>query len=528
MVMVPNFLKNKSKYFVPSIGHILFIAIFLHLSFFVGKGLLNDSDTGWHIRAGECILDTFSVPKQDMFSYLTPPLPWTAHEWLSEVVMALIHKTFGLTGIVIFFAFLLSLVYYLLFRMIQKSGVNIILNVLIVIMVAASSQLHWLARPHIFSLLLTVIWYFVLDAFEYRSRNYLYILPVIMLFWVNLHGGFIAGYILIGIYFLGNLIKFLFSHGVERVFYKKKTRVLSLTAIVCLLASLMNPYGYHILLFPVKLVSEKFIMDNIQEFVSPNFHEASAMPFKYLILLTIAILGIKRKELNLIELFLVLLFVNMAFFSVRHITLFAIIAAPILAKHAEPILKQVDGAFMAFFEKRSSNITSVDASAKGCLWLIGSLLIVAIALISGKIEYGFDKEKKPVAAVEFLKRVHLKGNMFNDDQFGGYLIYSAFPEYRVFFDGRSDMYGSSRLKEFLKIDHFEQGWERIIEKYKINWIFWGADTPLSRFLLGKNEWRLIYADKVANIFVKNVSENEDLIRQFGNAKPVVTEDKSVR
>ena len=88
----------------PSIADAIFLALFLYICLFVGQGLLIDADTGHHIRAGEYILNTHSVPKADIFSFITPPLPWTNHGWLSEVIMALVHRKFGLTGIVIFFA----------------------------------------------------------------------------------------------------------------------------------------------------------------------------------------------------------------------------------------------------------------------------------------------------------------------------------------------------------------------------------------------------------------------------------------
>ena len=114
--------KNKFSFLIPSIADFLFLAIFLHISLNVGKSLLGDGDTGYHIRAGEYILNTLSIPRYDMFSYLSPPLPWTAHEWLSEVIMAIIHRSFGLTGIVIFFAFLIALASYLLFKIISSDN----------------------------------------------------------------------------------------------------------------------------------------------------------------------------------------------------------------------------------------------------------------------------------------------------------------------------------------------------------------------------------------------------------------------
>ena len=115
MSLKPGFMDHPKKifsYLFPSVGNIIFLLFFLYLSFLSGQGLLADGDTGYHIRAGQYILENFSIPKHDIFSYHTPPIPWTAHEWLSEVIMAWIHNYFGLNGIVFFFSFLLSFIYY--------------------------------------------------------------------------------------------------------------------------------------------------------------------------------------------------------------------------------------------------------------------------------------------------------------------------------------------------------------------------------------------------------------------------------
>lgn len=194
-------MKIRLGFFLPSIGHILFISLFLTLSV-AGKGLLNDSDTGWHIQTGNIILNTLSIPKHDIFSFAPPHHVWMNHDWLSQVILALIHRSFGLTGVVVFFSFLISLIYYLLFKMLRKSGVNIIFTVLILLLAIMSSSLNLLARPNVISLLLFVIWYYILDTFQYSHKNYLYLLAPMMLMWANLHGGFIFGFILIGIYFL--------------------------------------------------------------------------------------------------------------------------------------------------------------------------------------------------------------------------------------------------------------------------------------------------------------------------------------
>ena len=358
-------MNGKARYFLPSIGQWLFLTVFLTLSFHTGSTLLNDADTGYHIRAGEYILSTFSVPDHDIFSFLSPPPKWTAHEWLSEVIMGLLHRAFGLTGVVLFFILLISLTYPLLFRMMRSCRGNIVADVVILLLVLVSSTLHWLARPHIFSLILTVVWYRLLEDFRKEGKNRLYLLPPLMLLWVNLHGGFMAGFLLLAIFFLGSLIAFRYSVREGREQARRSVLFLGTTCIACLLVSLVNPYGHQILFFPFHLVSQKFLMDNVNEFLSPNFHQV--MPFKYLLLLTIAILAVSVKKLDFVEISLLLIFLDMSLYSARYIPLFCIVTAPVLARQAGAFLARREGRRFSEFRNKSDRIAETDASVKSSI-----------------------------------------------------------------------------------------------------------------------------------------------------------------
>jgi len=502
-----NILKYKSKIFLPSLANLIFLVLFLSLSLSRGGFLLSDADTGWHIRAGEFILSTFSVPKQDIFSFITPPPRWINHSWLSEVMMALVHRSSGLTGIVIFFAVLISLSYSTLFKLMQKEQGNIFLAVFIILLTIASSIFHWLARPHIFSLLLFVITYYLLEQFQVRHIRTLYFLPLLILFWVNVHGGFISGFILVFIYLIGNSLKFALSREEDKKIYRQKTKVLILTLFTCLFVSLVNPYGLEGILYPMKFISQKLIIDRMAEFQSPNFHHLLLLPSKYFLLLMILVIGILKKNLDVIEILLMIVFLNMALFSQRFIPLFCIVAAPIFVRNAQWIFNQTKNRFIDIFQKKSQDISLMDASGSGYLWLVVGILIVTLALATNRIEYKFDETRKPVEAANFLKRVSLKGNMFNDDEFGDYIIYSVHPQYKVFIDSRIDMYGVDHFKDYLTMVYFKPGWENIIEKYDIHWMVLDADSIFSRHLMGRNDWKLIYSDKVANIFVRNISRD---------------------
>jgi hypothetical protein len=515
--------KDSSIYwFLPSVSDVIFILI-VAIVLSIKGNLLGDADTGYHIRAGEYILQNFKVPYHDIFSFTTPPIPWTAHEWLSEVIFALVHKISGLSGLVVLMTVVIASVYSLLLKFLRSSGISIVIAAFIVALAAGVSTIHWLARPHIFSLLLTLIWYIVLDTYQNKEKNYLYLLPPIMLLWVNLHGGFVAGFMLLSVFITGNLLKIIFVREVRHQGFAR-IKILLLISSLCLLASLINPYGYEILLFPFKLTSNKFIMDNVNEWLSPNFH--TDLRYEYMLLLMIFVFGVSVLRLNSIETLLVLLFTHMSLFSARYIPLYGVILSPIIARRIDQLIIDLrDRRLIQRFLSVSLRTAVTDSQTKGYLWSFLAVLALIIMLLMGKMEYKFDEKKLPVDAVQFLKKEKISGNMFNNDEFGDYIIYAAWPEYKVFFDGRSDMYGVKRMKEYIKVARIEQGWDEVLKKYNINWIIYNANSPLSQFLLERSDWKLIYADKVADIFVKNTPENKSLINKYPNVKPVKVEEK---
>ncbi len=512
------------SFFLPSVSVALFIAIFFNICFSVGSQLLIDADTGHQIRVGEYILAHHSVPRSDIFSFISPPLPWTIHGWLSEVMMAVVHGKFGLTGLVIAFAAFIALIHVIQFRILRAQSNNVILAIVATLFVVATSRIHWLARPHVVSFLFFIVWYFLLDSYQAGISNSLRTLPLLMFVWVNFHGGFILGFVLLGIFILGNFIHSIAAQGEDRAIARNKAKSLLSAAALCLIVSLINPSGYHILLFPFKLISDQYVMDHVMEFLSPNFHNTEFLMFKIDLLLMIILFGVSRKKLSTIEMLLTLLFTNMSLSSARHIPLFGFVMAPILMRQAQSALNEKGGRVADFIHRKSESIARMDLAAAGHVWVAVTILAVVWCAAKGEIHFAFDPKIKPVEAVEFLKREPIRGNMFDNDEFGDYVIYAAWPQYKVFIDGRLDMYGAGRMKEFSKIQGFDQGWDKVIDKYRISWIFDDSKSLLCRYLLKDSSWRLIYADTVADIFVRDSPEYRYLVDKYWDVKPILKED----
>jgi len=332
-----------------------------------------------------------------------------------------------------------------------------------------------------------------------------------MLLWVNLHGGFIVGFLFMGIFLSSHIFGFLGSNGEERSVSAKKSKQLSLICAASVLAACVNPFGVHAFLFPFRVVSETYLMNHVEEFLSPDFHGFA--PYRYLLLFLIGMLGLSKTRLALTELILVLLFTSMSLYSARYIPLCSIVYAPVLSKYGDILIQKYEGRGSRLLQQRSRAYEEIDASAKGYAIPLFVLVVIA-ALVTGMIPVHFPEKTAPKAAIDFLRANSIQGNMFNNDEIGDYIIYWLYPRYKVFIDGRSDMYGEPILKKYYKVAVIEPGWKDVLDNYDINYIFYYTDSVLVRHLLTDAGWRQIYSDDVASIFLRNTPENAEAIARY--------------
>jgi hypothetical protein len=145
--------------------------------------------------------------------------------------------------------------------------------------------------------------------------------------------------------------------------------------------------------------------------------------------------------------------------------------------------------------------------------------LVGTQALSGNLRFEIDPNLYPIAAVEFLQREKIDGNMFNNDEFGDYLVFAAWPRYRVFVDSRSDMYGATWLKQYLKIVNLESDWRQTLDQNKITWLFLRSDSALCALLAEHRDWQVVYADRIATIIVKKIDAYRALIEKYPDVKP---------
>src|SRR5690349_6396278 len=199
---------NPIFHLMPSLTDVAFLMplVFLFSSMAGVRSLLSDGDTGWHIRIGDWILAHRAVPRTDMFSFTMPGQPFFAWEWLWDAGASWIHQRWGLAGVVLVSMFVICLTFCLLFRIVNRRCGNPLLAIALTVLAAAGSTIHWLARPHLFTMLFTVVFLAILERVREGRTKLLWWLPLLTILWANIHAGFLAGIIILGAYGAGELV----------------------------------------------------------------------------------------------------------------------------------------------------------------------------------------------------------------------------------------------------------------------------------------------------------------------------------
>ena len=250
----------------------LFVAIFLLSLFAMAVRETLDPDMWWHLRTGQAILSD-GIPKQDIFSFTVPENEWIAHEWLSEVVMWLGYRVAGLSGLMLFFAGIVAGTFWLVYL---RCAGRPYLAAVVVLLAALATAPVWGARPQLFNMLFTAAFVYLVEGYKagQLSRRALWLLPVLTLFWANLHSGYLLGIALLLTYVAGESLGRLLSSRDKGAVDWSPVGWLFLMTLIAFLVAAINPNGPTLWTYPFFTLGSHAMQSYIQEWQSPNFHMA--------------------------------------------------------------------------------------------------------------------------------------------------------------------------------------------------------------------------------------------------------------
>ena len=499
-------LENRwARLLIPSLSDLFFLAILVWLFVSGGgmgwSGLLADADVGWHIRTGEYILDHAKVPTQDLYSFSKAGAPWYAWEWLSDVIDGGLHRMFGLKGVVLLAALTISLFATTLVRRMVWRGSNMFIAMLIALLGVGASTIHFLARPHVFTLLLlsTSVWMIEVDR-ERPSRRIWLLVPMIAV-WTNLHGGFLALIAVLGLTAVGTAVEVWLGSGRT---VRDALRYVKLT-IACALATLVNPYGWNLHLHVAEYLQSSWIRKVIEEFQSPQFRGESMLQFEALMLVGLIVAGAMFRRKRVVEGLWVAFWAHMALGSVRHVPVFVAVCVPAIAVEVASwwtawtanekknslvgILNQMSGDALAGF-RRTSILP----------WAVAVGLVAVGAPI--KWPQDFPTELFPVKMVQDNAALIARSRVLTTDQWGDYLIYKN-PQQKVFVDGRSDFYGETIGNQYIQVMSGDWRWRNWMKKYDFDLALIPVTNALSELLKQEPGWRTVADDGKQILLVRD-------------------------
>lgn len=481
---------------------ILFIAIFT-----MAARIPTDTDSWWHMQAGRWIVENQTIPTTDSFSHTRLGEPWIDHGWLAQAVIYLFWDGWGYAGLVLLLASLVTTAFY--FVWLQCRETNIWLRAFIMILAAVASGIIWAVRPQMVSFLLTSLVAYILYRYKQGSRRIIWLLPLILLLWVNIHGGFAIGFILMIAYLFGESVNWIInrwqnsevvsSQDIGQAMALPEIGVLALVMVICFLLLPLNPNGTEMWNYPFRTVNIGILQDFIVEWQSPDFHAFYLHPFIWLLLAALTAFGLAGRRADFTDLTLVALFAYISLLAVRNIPLFALIAAPVIIRYATFSLARWLGPQAVAPRKAAQTKLAILIN-----WgLLAVVVLLALVRISEPVTVAaneeFQAKELPVGAVDYLLRERPLGNLFNDYNWGGYLIWRL-PDYPVFVDGRTDLYDDEFLRDYLFIDMAQEGWQDKLAAYNVSLAVISVDSPLAKAMLEAENWQEIYHDDLSFIF----------------------------
>jgi len=479
----------------PTVAATFTILLFLGI-FIIATKNVSDPDFWWHLRAGQYIVETRTIPHEDpSFSDTAHGREWVAEEWLSEVVFWKVFQLGGLPLLSLFFSVLITSAFALAYL---RSPAKPYLAGFATLLGALASLPILGVRPQMFTLLFLSVYVHILETFFVKPRwAILAGLPLVMLLWVNLHGGFFLGLAVMFGYLAGKGFELAFrifpdDEAAPR-YGPRDLWLLAAALAVCVAVVGVNPNGFRMLSYPFETLSNPAIQRYLVEWLSPDFHEAGWQP---LLVLLFGLLGsgmYVRRRFSPTHIGLILTSGYAALRSVRNVPLFSLLAIPILAAQAE---------------KLAPLHSSSQPAPRPIQWALGGVLLLALGATMVSVTTLLGRQSRliqqanPVAAADWILENRPEGKIYNTYHWGGYLIWRLFPAYGVIVDGRSDLYSPEFIEEYVDTYYARPGWAEFLKRNDVRIVLIEPGSLLAAQLGQSPEWREVFADDLSILFEK--------------------------
>ncbi len=493
------------------------LAVVLTLAFFIGwygfywhaadcirVFCVSSVDTFWIIQAGRDILANGRLPAGDIYSYTNFGHPWVLYQWLFEVVGGVADKFDGLRGVQVLVDFIDVLIFPVcLLQGLIKRGVPYWIALLTGTFAVAASYPFLTWRPHLVSLFMVYLIYRLCDGFwREGGRRIFWLLPLFTL-WANIHMVFPLGLVIVATYAGSSLVLWGLNRRKPELSrqYAEKFRWLALVLFLCLLATLVNPYGWHLYTYGWGTANSGFWKGTIGEAMAPQFDDpVGAMIAGYILLSIVAVL-VSGKRPSLPD---GLIYVGLLAAGLTSWKMLPYFVSGTM--HATGL--RLAGGLELIPIKWPRLLREVTYGiGRGILSPIYTIGLLALGVIFGLTHDVLLPPWVPQEAAEYIETHQLPQKIFCAAKFGSYMIYRTNGHFPVFIDNRFDMYGPEFSDRYFVATGFGIGWVDIVKQYGIQTAFVESDTGIARLLWASPDWRLVYSDGRAMIFVRDKEDS---------------------
>jgi hypothetical protein len=489
----------------------LMVATLIYCLFIYGGAvkLFRDSDSGWHIRNGERILDQGRLERSDPYSFSKPGKAWFAWEWGADLAMGAAHRVGGLAAVATLFAFAIAGGSWLWVRLhFAMDGDFLLAGALAPLMLTVANA-HWLARPHVFGWLLLLGWVTFLERVaNHPARSLGWDAGVAILIaavWANVHGSFFLAPVLALVYAVSHMVR-PWVWPLDRWEEHARARRFLAIALAAAAGTLINPYGWWLHEHVLAFLSDTRLTSQIAEFQPFPFSSADGAPM--LLLLGIgaggAVLALQQKKIA--RFLTAALLVAGGLRSARALPLVALVGLPIANSAIAAALRQTRSLRAPLLERLdaalaySARLRQIDMRLNGAGFVF---VVVALSLLAARTPAfastaGFPADHFPVAASHAVEALPAEARILASDSYGGYLIYRFGGTRKVFFDGRSDFYGAAFLDDYFVLSGARPGWREIATRYHFTHALLPVSSPLVPALIADGG-KVLYRDRTATL-----------------------------
>jgi hypothetical protein len=441
----------------------------------------------WHLKTGQFIWTTHTIPQIDLFSFTAVHHPWIPHEWLFQAAMFGAYKAGGFSGLMLLFCCMAAAVLiagYAFCSMYAQNPKVAFLGALTIFVFATTG---FSIRPQLLGYLLLILELILIHLGRSRNPRWFFALPPLFALWINCHGSFFLGLVVGGALLLSSLFQFESGLLIAEPWNPRSRRMFLLSLTLSAVALLLNPAGIKQVLYPLDtLLHQPINLGSIEEWQPLQLNSQRGICLLAVLASIFLLLVLRKTVLYLDELTLLALGVWLAGCHVRLLFVFGILSAPILTRM-----------LAASWENYEA---SSDRPFLNAMLLALALLTMVWAFPSAQNLTGQIEEQSPVKALALIRAQHLSGPMLNEYQYGGYLIWAA-PEHPVFIDGRADLYEwAGVLEQFSNWATLHDDPNLLLDKYGVQFCLLSAQSPMAHVLPLLHGWKAIYSDQNSIIF----------------------------